>query len=75
MNGKPVADYYDLLIANPAPRPGYAPRVNGPTTSWNHQGDFNFCADCEQNYHNCFWQYTGSPHDLQDMANETLPSP
>ena len=71
-----TAVYNDLLIVNLPPREGFAPRVEGPTLSWRNIENFNFCADCQppQTYVDCWWQYTGAPPDLKDMADEKLPA-
>ncbi len=60
---------------NPPSRPGFAPRVNGPTLSWGHIGGFNFDAGAEAPavYRSSFWQFTGSRGDVRDMNLSELP--
>ena len=76
LSGKKTATFQDYFYVNPPPRPGFAPRVNGPTLSWGHIGDA-FANDtpgqAEVVYVNSWWQYTGCELDLQQGGNETLP--
>jgi len=76
LNGKVTAVVENVWYVNPPPRPGFAPRVNGPTLSWGHVGDFddNMPGEEVARYPGSWWQYTGCEHDLAPMANQTLPS-
>ncbi len=75
LGSRKTAIFEDVWYVNPPPRPGFAPRVNGPTLSWGHIGQFNFDAGGEApaTYTNSFWQYTGSKSDVRDMNQADLP--
>ena len=56
LGNKQTAVFEDVWYVNPPPRPGFAPRVEGPTISQGHIGSFNFDAGGEApaTYTNCF---------------------
>lgn len=56
LNGKATAVVENVWYVNPPPRPGFAPRVNGPTLSWGHIGDFddNMAGEAVAQYPNSF---------------------
>ena len=72
--GKTTAIFENVWNVNPPARPGFAPRVQGPTLSQAHIGLFDFDAggDAPIIYKNCHWQTTGSTKDLQDMNDQEL---
>ncbi|KAI9780939.1 MAG: hypothetical protein M1835_004381 [Candelina submexicana] len=76
LNNKQTATYEDVYYVNPPARPGYAPRVNGPTLSWGHINLPNFDAGGEAPaiYKNSKWQYTGNTNDLLDSNTVELPA-
>ena len=75
LNNKVTATFENVWFVNPPARPGFAPRVEGPTLSMGHIGLFDFNADGQPNivYQDSWWQTTGCAKDVQNMANQTLP--
>ena len=71
---KKTATMENVWNVNPPARPGFAPRVQGPTLSQGHIGLFDFVAggNAPFVYNNCKWQTSGSPKDLQDMSDQDL---
>ncbi|KAI9717755.1 MAG: hypothetical protein M1812_004484 [Candelaria pacifica] len=76
LGSKSTAIYEEVYFVNPPPRPGFAPRVNGPTLSWGHINLPNFDAGGEASaiYKNSKWQYTGNKNDLLDSNTVELPA-
>ena len=74
LTGKTTATFENVWNVNPPARPGFAPRVQGPTLSQAHIGLFDFNADGQPPivYENCWWQTTGAVKDLQDMSDQNL---
>ena len=74
LTGKVTATFENVWNVNPPARPGFAPRVQGPTLSQAHIGLFDFDAggDAPVIYKNCFWQTTGAKGDVQDMTDQNL---
>ena len=66
----------DCLITNLPAFKGMAPRVNGPTMSYQNYGSAIFQADGMPaiDFQNSFWQYTGAPNDLTSMDNYKPPA-
>lgn len=67
--------FEDVWTVNPPPRPGFAPRLEGPTRSEGHTGGWAFDAggEVKATYTNSFWQYSGCVKDVQDTNVQTLP--
>ena len=76
LNGKVAPIYEDVYYVNPPPRPGYAPRVNGPGLSWGNLGGFIYDAPGQEkaSLPGSYWQTSGSSKDLQAATNSTVPS-
>ena len=74
LTGKVTATFENVWNVNPPARPGFAPRVQGPTLSQGHIGLFDFDAggDAPIIYKSCFWQTTACEKDLQDMNDQNL---
>ncbi|MCJ1339705.1 hypothetical protein MMC09_004995 [Bachmanniomyces sp. S44760] len=75
-DSKATAVFKDVYTVNPPARPGYAPRVLGPTKASGHIGGFNFNPKGSHgiDFQNSFWQYTGCPKDLKTLGDTTLPN-
>lgn len=65
----------DCLITSMPAMKGYAARVNGPTMSFGNYGSaiFEAVGMPAIEFRNSWWQYTGSPSDVTDMANYQPP--
>ena len=74
LNDKGTATFENVWYVNPPPRPGFAPRVEGPTLSWGHIQwfDYNTPGQPQINYKNSWWMTTGNQNDLQDAADQDL---
>lgn len=76
LRGKVPPIFEDVYYVNPPPRPGYAPRVNGPALSWGNIGGFVYNAGGEAlaQLPGSYWQTSGSVSDLQAASNGTVPN-
>lgn len=76
LNGKTTAVFEEVWYVNSPPRPGYAPKVQGPVLSWGNLVGYNYDEPGEAKaiLQNSYWQTTGSAKDVQDANNSTLPS-
>ncbi len=74
--GSKVAPVFeDVYYVNPPPRPGYAPRVEGPALSWGNIGGpvYNPPGQTLAQLPGSVWQTTGCEKDLQSASNATVP--
>ena len=67
--------FEDVWYVNPPPRPGFAPKVQGPVLSWGNLEGFNYDQPGEKKsvFVASYWQTTGCVNDVQDGNNATLP--
>ncbi len=76
LNGKKAPVFEDVYYVNPPPRPGYAPRVQGPAVSWSSVGGpvYNPPGQPLAEMPGSVWQATGCEKDLQSASNGTVPN-
>ena len=76
LNGKVPPVYEDVYYVNPPPRPGYAPRVNGPGLGYGNLGGFCYDAPGQEkaSLPGSYWQSTGCSKDLLSASNTTVPT-
>ncbi|KAL2041302.1 hypothetical protein N7G274_005684 [Stereocaulon virgatum] len=77
LNSGQVAPVFEnVYLVNPPPRPGFAPRVEGPALSWGNIGGFIYDTPGQvlSKLPGSFWQYSGCEKDLQVAGNNTVPS-
>ncbi|KAL6715824.1 hypothetical protein ACLMJK_006785 [Lecanora helva] len=76
LNGKVAPVFENVYYVNPPPRPGFAPRVEGPAVSWGNIGGpvYNPPGQPLAQMPGSFWQTTGCEKDLQDASNATVPN-
>ncbi|MCJ1452596.1 hypothetical protein MMC28_002939 [Mycoblastus sanguinarius] len=76
LNTKVPPIFEDVYYVNPPPRPGYAPRVNGPALSWGNIGGFLYepAGQAQAQVPGSYWQVTGCEMDLQAASNMTIPT-
>lgn len=74
LGSKATATFENVWYVNAPPRPGFAPRVEGPTMSEGHIAGFDFDAGGQPkiNYLDSWWMTTGCDKDLQTAADQTL---
>lgn len=74
LNGKKTAVFEDIWYVNPPPRPGYAPKVQGPVLSWGNLVGYVYDEPSEAKaiLQDSYWQTTGCMRDIQDANNDTL---
>ncbi len=75
--GSKVAPVFeDVYYVNPPPRPGFAPRVEGPALSWGNIGGpvYNPPGQTLAQLPGSVWQTTGCEKDLQSASNATVPN-
>ena len=76
LNGKVAPIFEDVYYVNPPPRPGYAPRVEGPAVGWGNIGGpiYNAPGQALAEMPGSVWQTTGCEKDLQSASNGTAPN-
>ena len=76
LNGKVAPIFEDVYYVNPPPRPGYAPRVEGPALSWGNIGGpaYNPPGQPLAEMPGSVWQTSGCQKDLQSASNGTAPN-
>ena len=76
LNGKVAPVFEDVYYVNPPPRPGYAPRVEGPAVGWGNLGGpiYQPPGQALASMPGSVWQTTGCEKDLQDASNTTVPT-
>ena len=76
LNGKVAPIFEDVYYVNPPPRPGFAPRVQGPAVGWGNIGGpiYNGPGQALAELPGSVWQTTGCEKDLQSAGNGTAPS-
>ena len=74
LGSKGTATFENVWYVNPPPRPGFAPRVEGPTISQGRVESFDFDTAGQPpiNYVDSWWMTTGCDKDLQSAADQTL---
>ena len=74
-DGGKSAVFEDVWYVNPPPRPGFAPKVQGPVLSWGNLEGFNYDqpGQAKSVFVNSWWQTTGCVNDVQNGTNATMP--
>jgi len=74
LGSKGTATFENVYYVNAPPRPGFAPRVEGPTMSQGHIEWFDFDTPGQPkiNYVNSLWMTTGCDKDLQSAGDQDL---
>lgn len=74
LNGKVAPVFENVYYVNPPPRPGYAPRVEGPALSWGNIGGpvYNPPGQTLAQVPGSVWQTTGCDKDLLSASDATV---